>query len=171
MENIIYRPLINKDEPFLWKMLFEAAHMAEAKETIEDAKSNPTLSLYVKDFGNKPTDIGFLAFHKTSKEKIGAAWVRLLIDDSKGYSFIDNETAELAMATVKNYRNRGIGSKLLSLLIKTTQKKINAIGLSVRDSNPAIRLYKRFGFKMIGEGKILNRAGGTSYLMKIKLKN
>ena len=46
MEKVIYRPLINNDEPFLWEMLFEAAHMAESKETIEEAKSNPTLSLY-----------------------------------------------------------------------------------------------------------------------------
>ncbi len=171
MEKVIYRPLTNNDEPFLWEMLFEAAKMAESRETIEEAKSNPTLSLYVNDFGNKPTDIGFLAIHKITKEKIGAAWVRLLIDNSKGYSFIDNGTAELAMATVKSYRNRGIGSKLLSLLIKTPQKKINAIGLSVRDSNPALRLYKRFGFKIIDQGKILNRVGGASYLMKLKLQN
>jgi ribosomal protein S18 acetylase RimI-like enzyme len=169
MEKVIYRPLTCNDEPFLWEMLFEAAHMTESKETITEAKSNPTLSLYVDGFGNKLTDIGFLAIHEITKEKIGAAWVRLLIDDSKGYSFIDNETAELAMAIVKNYRNSGIGSKLLSLLIETTQKKFNAIGLSVRDSNPALRLYRRFGFKIIDQGGILNRVGGTSYLMKLKL--
>jgi len=169
MEKIIYRPLIINDEPFLWEMLFEAAHMAESKETIEEAKSNPTLSSYVDGFGNKPTDIGFMAIHQITKEKIGAAWVRLLIGDSKGYSFIDDSTAELAMAILKNYRNRGIGSKLLQLLIEETQKKFNAIGLSVRDSNPALRLYKRFGFKFIDQGKILNRIGGTSYLMKLIL--
>jgi len=169
MEKVIYRPLINSDEPFLWEMLFEAAHMAESKETIAEAKSNPTLSLYVDGFGNKPTDIGFLAIHKFTKEKIGAAWIRLLIGDSKGYSFIDSKTAELAMAIAKNHRNCGIGSKLLHLLIEATQKKFNAIGLSVRDSNPALRLYKRFGFKIIDHGEILNRVGGTSYLMKLKL--
>jgi ribosomal protein S18 acetylase RimI-like enzyme len=169
MEKVIYRPIISNDEPFLWEMIFEAAHMAESKETIEEAKSNPTLSLYVNGFGNEPTDIGFLAVHEITKEKIGAAWIRLLIGDSKGYSFIDNKTAELAMAIVKNHRNCGIGSKLLHLLIKATQKKINTIGLSVRDSNPALRLYKRFGFKIIDQGKILNRVGGTSYLMKLKL--
>lgn len=111
----------------------------------------------------------FLAFHKITNEKIGAAWIRFLINDSKGFSFIDNETAELAMATAKNYRNQGIGSKLLSLLIEAAQKKIKAIGLSVRESNPAIKLYKRFGFNVINHGKIVNRVGGNSYLMKLKL--
>jgi GNAT superfamily N-acetyltransferase len=131
MEKITYRPLINSDEPFLWKMLFEAAHMEESGETVEEAKSNPTLSLYVDGFGNKPTDIGFLALHEITKEKIGAAWIRLLIGDLKGYSFIDNNTAELAMAIAKNHRNRGIGSKLLQLLIEATRKKFDSIGLSV----------------------------------------
>ncbi len=169
MEHFLYRPLTNNDEPFLWEMLFEAAHMEESGETIENAKSNSTLSLYVDGFGNKSNDIGFLAFNKTTKEKIGAAWIRYLINNSKGYSFIDNETAELAMATAKNYRNKGIGSQLLHLLIEAAKKEIKAIGLSVRDSNPALRLYKRFGFKIIDQGKIINRVGGTSYLMKLKL--
>jgi ribosomal protein S18 acetylase RimI-like enzyme len=167
MEKVSYRPLTNGDEPFLWEMLYEAAHMAESGETIEEAKSNQTLSLYVKDFGNKPTDIGFLAIHEITKEKVGAVWVRFLIGNSKGYSYIDNETIELAMAVVKKYRNQGIGSKLLNLLIETTQKRFKAIGLSVRDSNPACRLYKRFGFKTTNQ--ILNRVGETSYLMKLKL--
>ncbi len=167
MEKVTYRSLTIDDKPFLWKMLYEAAHMAESEETIEEAKSNQILSLYVKDFGDKPTDIGFLAIHENTKEKIGAVWVRLLIGNSKGYSYIDNETLELAMAVVKNYRNQGIGSKLLTLLIETTQKRFKAIGLSVRNSNPAFRLYERFGFKTTNQ--ILNRVGESSYIMKLKL--
>lgn len=73
------------------------------------------------------------------------------------------------MAISKNFRNRGIGSKLLHLLIEATQKKFNAIGLSVRGSNPSLKLYKRFVFKIIDQGEILNRVGGVSYLMKLKL--
>lgn len=81
-------------------MLLEAAHMAEPKETIEEAKSNPTLFQYVESFGNNSTDIGFLLFTKSHK-KIGAAWIGLLIVDSKGYSFIDNKTAELLWLSLK----------------------------------------------------------------------
>jgi hypothetical protein len=73
MEKVIYRPLMSNDKLFLWEMLFEAAHMKESRETVEEAKSNPTLSLYVDDFGNKSNDIGFLAVHEVTKEKIEAA--------------------------------------------------------------------------------------------------
>ncbi len=61
MEKVLYRPLTKNDEPFLWEMLFQAAHMEESGETIEKAKSNSTLSLYVDSFGHKPNDMGFFS--------------------------------------------------------------------------------------------------------------
>jgi ribosomal protein S18 acetylase RimI-like enzyme len=37
------------------------------------------------------------------------------------------------------------------------------MGLDVRDSNPALRFYRHFGFKVINQGKIPNRVRETSY--------
>ena len=168
MQNVIYRSITKEDEIFLWEILFQAAHMASS-ETIESAKKHPILSRYVKDFGEEQTDIGYLAIDEISNVKIGAAWVRLLTGDRKGYSYIDNSTPELAMAVTPNYRNKGIGSNLLNLVIQKAKNQFNSIGLSVRDTNPAFKLYKRFNFCTIKNGSIPNRVGGTSYLMKLKL--
>ncbi|AFY48525.1 hypothetical protein Nos7524_2692 [Nostoc sp. PCC 7524] len=42
--NYIIRPLTQQDEPFLWQMLYEAAHMAaEGDLTVQDAMNHPEL--------------------------------------------------------------------------------------------------------------------------------
>ena len=45
------RPLAQEDEPFLWQMLYEAAHLVEEGNlTVQDAKNNPDLAKYVKNW-------------------------------------------------------------------------------------------------------------------------
>ncbi len=48
------------------------------------------------------------------------------------------------------FQGLGIGSKLITDLIGTAEKSDASIGLSVLDSNPAMELYKRLGFRVIG---------------------
>ncbi|MEH1765618.1 hypothetical protein [Nostoc sp.] len=72
------RPLTQKDEPFLWQMLYEAAHLVEEGNlTVQDAKNNPDLAKYVKNWGCKD-DSGFVAILESSNQPVGAAWLRLL---------------------------------------------------------------------------------------------
>ncbi len=51
-----------------------------------------------------------------------------------------------------NYRNMGIGSYLMSSIMHLAKEKfkIELIHLQVYAENPAMRLYKRFGFKEFG---------------------
>jgi ribosomal protein S18 acetylase RimI-like enzyme len=57
---------------------------------------------------------------------------------------------------------------LLTSLLTTAQDLIPTIALSVRDTNPAKRLYERFGFVTVAE--IINRVGGRSSVMTIALR-
>ncbi len=57
------------------------------------------------------------------------------------------------IVTAKKFRNQGIGSSLLSKLIEMaiSEKDINSITLEVNSNNiPAQKLYKKFGFKVVG---------------------
>ena len=55
------RPLAIADEPFLWEMLFEAAHLAEDGATsVDAAKNSPILARYVKGWGREG-DLGVIA--------------------------------------------------------------------------------------------------------------
>lgn len=59
---------------------------------------------------------------------------------------------EMGIFVGMGYRNKGIGSLLMNKIIEKAKNdfKIELLQLQVTDHNPAIRLYKRFGFKEYG---------------------
>src|SRR5262245_1102126 len=99
------------DEAFLWHMLFQAAHMDEDGETsLDAAKTNEDLRRYV-DGWPRPTDVGSIAH--VDGAPIGAAWLRLLVGDERTFSYLDDHTPELAIATRPEWIGRGVGTALL----------------------------------------------------------
>ncbi|MEH1786242.1 GNAT family N-acetyltransferase [Nostoc sp.] len=161
------RPLTQEDEPFLWQMLYEAAHLVEEGNlTVQDAKNNPDLAKYVENWGCKD-DSGFVAILESSNQPVGAAWLRLLTGKNKGYGYVDDRTPELAIAILSEYRNQGIGTQLLTNLLAVAKTSYPSISLSARATNPAFTLYKRLGFKVVDGSEIINRVGGISLKMKI----
>lgn len=67
----------------------------------------------------------------------------------KRFRYIENGTAKLSMAVEKEYRNQGIGTKLMKVIVAEYQK----IG---------VKQYKRLGWEIIEETK-------TSWIMKKKI--
>ncbi|MBX9256707.1 GNAT family N-acetyltransferase [Desmonostoc muscorum CCALA 125] len=162
-------PLTEKDEPFLWQMLYEAAHMGnEGNLTVQDAMNHPDLAKYVKNWGCKD-DSGFVAILESSNQSVGAAWLRLFTGDNKGYGYISDRTPELAIAILPEHRNQGIGTQLLKHLLAAAKTSYPSISLSTRATNPALALYKRLGFEVVPGSETINRVGGISFKMKIDL--
>lgn len=158
------------DEPFLWQMLYEAAHMAAAGESLEGAKFNPALACYVENWG-MPNDIGVLVVNPDSQQPIAAIWMRLFQKDHRGYGYINDQIPELAMATAPEFRGMGAGTQLMQALIELVKDKYPAIGLNVRaDNEPALKLYRKFGFQPVPGSEIINRVGGRSFNMILKLQ-
>ncbi len=161
------RPLTQEDEPFLWRMLYEAAHLVEEGNlTVQDAINNPDLAKYVKDWGRKD-DSGFVAILESSNQPVGAAWLRLLTGENKGYGYVNDQTPELAIAILPQYRNKGIGTQLLTHLLATAKTSYPSISLSTRATNPAVALYKRFGWEVLPDSETINQVGSISFKMKI----
>ena len=72
------------------------------------------------------------------------------------------------LAIKKGYRRRGIGSKLLYLILEEYRKRVSKVFLEVRPSNlAAIRLYSKFGFKVNRLIKKYYQDGEDAYLMSI----
>jgi ribosomal protein S18 acetylase RimI-like enzyme len=165
--NYYIRPLTQEDEPFLWRMLYEAAHLVEEGNlTVQDAINNPDLAKYVKDWGRKD-DNGFVALLESSNQPVGAAWLRLLTGENKGYGYVNEQTPELAIAIIPQCRNKGIGTQLLTHLLATAKTSYPSISLSTRATNPAVSLYKRFGWEVLADSETINRVGSISCKMKI----
>ncbi len=161
------RPLTQEDEPFLWPMLYEAAHVAEEGEsTVEAVVNHPLIAKYVKDWG-RASDMGFAAIELNSSQPIGAAWLRLFTGDDKGFGWVDDTIPELAIALLPEYTNQGIGTQLLARLLSAAKASYRSVSLSVRSSNPALNLYQRSGFKVIEGSETINRTGGTSLTLQI----
>ena len=83
-------------------------------------------------------------------QPIGAAWLRLLVGDDGGYGHVDDATPELSIAVLSEYRGRGIGTRLLTRLLQLASEHYAAVSLSVAQNNPALLLYGRLGFDIVG---------------------
>jgi ribosomal protein S18 acetylase RimI-like enzyme len=167
----LVQPLTIADEPFLWEMLFEAAHLAaEGATSLDAAKNSPILSRYVKGWGREG-DMGVMAIAPQTEQRIGAVWVRLWPEGDRGFGFVQPEIPELAIAVLPEHQGRGVGTQLLKALISVAAEVYPAISLSVRANNPAVRLYERLGFRSIAGSEVVNRTGGISFSMQIDLRS
>ncbi|MEK5207302.1 GNAT family N-acetyltransferase [Psychrobacillus sp. FSL H8-0510] len=146
--NFEIRSLESHDIPFLRDMVYESAFVPEGQNpfprTILD---EPSVSKYVDGWGEQSGDIGLIA--EKDEQSIGAIWLRLFNKERKGYG--DDETPEIVIAILKEFRGKGIGNALLSVL-ETEAKKFGyqKLCLSVDPRNPACRFYEQFGYVHVG---------------------
>jgi GNAT superfamily N-acetyltransferase len=166
MLKYILRAAVPDDQPFLWQMLYYAAHMDESSESAESARTNPDLSPYVEGFG-RSTDFGVIALDVATGVRIGAAWIRQMPATWPLYRFVEAITPELAIAVKPAQIGRGAGSLMLARLLSDAAATHSSIVLTVRANNPAKAFYERLGFNIVTE--IPNRVGGKSFIMKIAL--
>jgi GNAT superfamily N-acetyltransferase len=140
MDHVI-RPLTPRDEPLLWEMLYHGlSDPAAPKPASRDMLRRPELSKYVAGWGRRG-DIGFVAHEKKGGSLIGAVWLRQPNDKSDAVS-------ELALAVKQEHRGHGIGAALLTQLVRANPDQ-STISISFVAGKPVLRLYERFGFKVI----------------------
>ena len=144
MKSIEIRALTKADESFLWDMLYQAIYVPEGQAPPPyEIVYQPALAWYVQDWG-RDGDCGFLASAE-SGQPVGAIWLRLATGGHHGYGYVDDDTPELSMALLPDYRGKGIGTQLFAYLFDSpwTHPRVS---LSVSAKNPARRLYKRVRF-------------------------
>jgi ribosomal protein S18 acetylase RimI-like enzyme len=140
------RPAAPSDQQFLFEMMYQALFIEEGQEPYpRDVVHRPEIARYIKDWG-RAGDLGFIAVDAQSNEPVGAVWSRLSSADDQGFAYIDDETPELGIALLPQYRGQGIGTALLKHLLEAAKNLYSSISLSVSANNPAIRLYERLGF-------------------------
>lgn len=156
MPEISTRAATGADEPFLREMLFLAPFVPPGADPLPRLDVDaPELTHYVDGFG-QPGDRGVIAV--ADSDRIGAAWVRQLTGADPGYGYVDDETPELTIAVLPEWRGRGVGMGLMEDLLGSLAGIVPAVSLSCDPANPAMRLYERLGFVPVGES-------GTSITM------
>ncbi|MGH7257560.1 MAG: GNAT family N-acetyltransferase [Nitrospiraceae bacterium] len=163
-----YRRLTAADEPVVWRMLYEAARMAEdGHVSCEATTRDPYLARYAQEWG-QPGDTGVGAFDNATGLPVGAAWVRSLIGQDQGAGCLDGDKPELAVGVVPEHRRRGVGTELLHCVLESAREHFSDIILTVREGSPAIRLYERVGFRILSGHPVVNRVGGRSVKMLLR---
>ena len=144
----VIRPLTPTDEPLLWDMVYHGAQSGqEESAAAPEIVRRPELARYVEGWG-RAGDAGFAAHDAKEGKPLGAVWLRgpLVAPTAEGNAPIP----ELAFAVKPGLRRRGIGAALLTQWVKANPEQ-SAVTLAVPAHNPAVRLYERFGFKVVQE--------------------
>ena len=157
------RTMKESDFTYLPEFLYQAIFIPEGVEPPERSIIyEPEIFIYIKDFGTQEGDLGVVA--EINGQVVGAAWTRII----PAYGHVDDNTPELAISVMPGFRALGIGTKLLEKLFELLQKNgYSQTSLSVQKDNPAVRLYKRLGYEIIGERT--DHAGNEDYLMRTTL--
>jgi len=153
IEKISFRPLLRTDYDFHQEMLYQAIYLPEGAPPLpREIIRQPEIYRYIEKWG-RAHDLGFIAMAGTEQKPVGAVWIRLYSEDNRGYGYVNDLTPELSIAVLPEYRGRGVGTKLIRHMLDAVGKNYQAISLSVIRENPAVRLYRRFGFESIMETK------------------
>ena len=140
MDYVIH-PLTSADEAVLWEMLYQALRTSQEAPP-RDIVRQPEYARHVEGWG-RPGDTGFVAYDAEKKDELlGAAWFRLPPTETA------EATPELAFAVRPGHRKRGIGAALLTQLVKANPQ-YTAVRIAASANNPVVRLYDRFGFKIV----------------------
>lgn len=143
------RSLTPDDQAFLWEMLYQALYVPpDTPPFPREILQQPAIRHYAADWG-QPGDDGWVAVDETTGQPVAAVWIRLFTAETRGYGYIDDQTPELSLATLPEYRGRGLGTALLKRMFETAQPRFPALSLSVSRDNPAAQLYLRLGFQTV----------------------
>ena len=136
------RELNTSETELLKDFLYEAIFVPEGVEP-PDRKiiELPELRLYYEDFGKGNADNCLVA--ESDGMVVGAVWTRIMND----YGHVDDETPSFAISLYKEYRGRGIGTKLMYAMLDLLRSKgYKRASLAVQKANYAVRMYEKVGF-------------------------
>jgi ribosomal protein S18 acetylase RimI-like enzyme len=154
------RPVTSDDTDLLVSLVAEAVNWTgEERARPEDVLADPHLARYAAGWGREG-DAGVVAVEDDAMP-LGAAWLRLLTGDDRGWGHVADDVPELSLAVLPAGRGRGVGSALLDGCLDLARAAgTRAVSLSVEDGNDGARgMYERRGFRVVG------RVGGSDTLL------
>ncbi len=147
--NVKLREIRDHEIELLQDFLYEAIFIPEGVEPPARAIiEQPELKLYCEDFGKGRADYCIVA--DDDGRVVGAVWTRIMND----YGHVDDETPSFAISLYKEYRGRGIGTRLMKdMLALLREKGYERVSLAVQKANYAVLMYEKVGFRIVEENE------------------
>ncbi len=146
-DNINIRSLEQNETELLKVFLYEAIYIPEGVEPPPaDIVEKPELRVYTEDFGTRPGDNCLVAVD--GNKVVGAVWTRIMND----YGHVDDETPSFAISLYKEYRGKGIGTRLMKEMLAMLRRRgYRRASLAVQKENYAVQMYLDVGFHITDE--------------------
>lgn len=110
-------------------------------------RDDPKLAEAIDGFGSSEGDVAFVA--ERQGRVVGACWTRT----TDIYGNIDEHTPAFSISIDEGYRGEGIGGRLMNAVMgELVSQGFKRCSLGVQKTNPALDLYQRLGFQIIGDG-------------------
>ena len=138
------RPLGTDDQDDLWNWLHIALwDPPPAPLRPREVLDHPGVSIYAKEWGREG-DVGVVG--QVDGKPVGACWVRR-IRGGLGLGYVDDDTPQLGIALLPDYRGRGFGRRLMLAALEAARAYgYRQVSLTVHPQNPARALYESCGF-------------------------
>lgn len=155
------RPIKPCEIHLLEDFLYEAIFVRDGTNPIpRSVIERPEIKVFIEGYG-KRDDNCLVAV--VDNKIVGAVWTRILSGEIRGFGNVDEHTPEFAISLYNEYRNKGIGTRLmLEMLDLLREKGYKQTSLAVQKDNYAVRMYKKVGFKITSEND-------EEYIMVCKL--
>ncbi len=146
------REMRPEEIPLLKVFLYESLFQRDGDEPFPRSEiEKPELSVFIEGFGRED-DHCLVALD--GQRVVGAAWTRIMSGPVKGYGYIDDETPAFVLSLYKEYRGRGVGTRLMEEMLQLLRAQgYKAASLAVQKENRAARLYQRLGFTIVDENE------------------
>ncbi len=146
---MVLRELNENETGLLQDFLYEAIFIPKGAELPDRSIiEQPALKIYYEDFGTGRADHCIVA--DDNGRVIGAVWTRIMND----YGHVDDETPSFAISLYREYRGRGIGTRMMKdMLALLKEKGYKRASLAVQKANYAVRMYEKAGFRTVDENE------------------
>lgn len=162
IRNLEIRPMRSDEYPLLNEYLYKAIFIPEGYEgevPRSVLQKDSKLVAAVDGFGSEEGDVAFVAV--LDGRVVGACWTRT----TDIYGRVDENTPAFSISVDEDLGGLGIGMCLLRATLHRLRKLgYERCSLGVQKQNPALRLYERLGFHIVGDG-----ADESEWLMVIDL--
>ena len=142
-----FRELKEDEISLLKDFLYEAIFIPEGVEVPDRSIiEQPELTLYYDNFRKGQADNCIVA--EVDGKVVGAVWTRIMND----YGHVDDKTPSFAISLYKEYRNKGIGTKMMRQMLESLKSQgYERASLAVQKANYAVKMYEKVGFHTIDE--------------------